>query len=52
MILKNFSHWQSCWKKSKRSRVEKRDRIILLKSRIDDLKEADITEEEYIELEK
>ena len=37
--------------KSKRSRVEKRDRIILLKSRIDDLKEADITEEEYIELE-
>ena len=37
--------------KSKRSRVEKRDRIILLKSRIDDLKEVDITEEEYIELE-
>ena len=30
--------------KSKRSRVEKRDRIILLKSRIDDLKEVDITE--------
>lgn len=37
--------------KSKRSRVEKRDRIILLKSRIDDLKEVDITDEEYIELE-
>lgn len=35
----------------KRLRVEKRDRIILLKSRIDDLKEADITEEEYNDLE-
>lgn len=37
--------------KVKRERIEKRDRIILLKSRINDLKEADINEEEYNELE-
>lgn len=37
--------------KIKRARIEKRDRIILLKNRIDDLKEADINEEEYNELE-
>lgn len=37
--------------KIKRARIEKRDRIILLKNRIEDLKEADINEEEYNELE-
>lgn len=37
--------------KVKRERIEKRDRIILLKNRINDLKEADINEEEYNELE-
>lgn len=37
--------------KIKRARIEKRDRIILLKSRIDDLKEANISEEEYNEIE-
>lgn len=37
--------------KIKRARIEKRDRIILLKNQINDLKEANISEEEYNELE-
>ncbi|MDE5648887.1 MAG: DNA repair protein RecN, partial [Oscillospiraceae bacterium] len=50
----DFKRLQSLAKKLekiKRARIEKRDRIILLKNRIDDLKEANISEEEYNELE-
>ncbi|MGN1481677.1 DNA repair protein RecN [Porcipelethomonas sp.] len=50
----DFKRLQSLAKKlenAKKLRIEKRDRIIVLKTRIADLKEADLTQEEYQELE-
>lgn len=50
----DFKRLQSLAKqveKARRARVEKRDRIILLKNRIADLKEADLSAEEYSDLE-
>lgn len=50
----DFKKLQSLAKKLenfKKQKIEKRDRIIVLKTRIADLKEADITAEQYAELE-
>ena len=50
----DFKKLQSLAKKLenfKKQKLEKRDRIIVLKTRIADLKEADITAEQYAELE-
>ncbi len=50
----DFKKLQSLAKKIgaiKKSRAESRERTAFLKERIDDLKEADLTEEEYLELE-
>ncbi len=50
----NFKKLQVLAKKignAQKDRLDKRDKIILLKSKIEDLKELDMTEEEYLNLE-